>query len=341
MLKRMISQRKKKRKISLDDNNIKQLKKRRLDIKKESGDLNNNKTEENGLPLFVIQNLEDLNKLNNVNIKKAKSLTSIHEPNSSKSSDEKSSSSSIEVEKSTPKKNVEKKPINNTVVKKNKNSIIKKKEESSDESSSSDIFINFSIPTPPKKDLNTKEDKKKIALPKNNMAPPKIIRKNVYLTSKFPETKYNTKEILDNNMIETDNNMIETDSNMIETDVNMSQPNNDKKEEQPFSWAKKSEIDLNIDFEKLPKLTDPKINNIIAFREYEVSSRWCPELSKWKVGKIINFDSKKLSLEILNPENPPIELEETDDLNAFHKVVFGMDYIIERDFNSLKDVRIV
>jgi len=100
---------KKKRKISLDDNNIKQLKKRRLDIKKESGDLNNNKTEENGLPLFVIQNLEDLNKLNNVNIKKAKSLTSIHEPNSSKSSDEKSSSSSIEVEKSTPKKNVEKK----------------------------------------------------------------------------------------------------------------------------------------------------------------------------------------------------------------------------------------
>jgi len=114
-----------------------------------------------------------------------------------------------------------------------------------------------------------------------------------------------------------------------------------KKEEQPFSWAKKSEIDLNIDFEKLPKLTDPKINNIIAFREYEVSSRWCPELSKWKVGKIINFDSKKLSLEILNPENPPIELEETDDLNAFHKVVFGMDYIIERDFNSLKDVRIV
>ncbi|XP_010528093.1 PREDICTED: coilin isoform X2 [Tarenaya hassleriana] len=115
---------------------------------------------------------------------------------------------------------------------------------------------------------------------------------------------------------------------------------------QDFSETQTAEVEkppsVQINYEKLmPYLGSPKEGNIIAYRLIELSSSWTPEVSSFRVGKIIRYDpeSKKVMLTPV-PEFPIEKKMEEDDSSAQPDTsLYKEDGSLEIEFSSLLDVR--
>ncbi|XP_022681263.1 coilin isoform X1 [Setaria italica] len=102
-----------------------------------------------------------------------------------------------------------------------------------------------------------------------------------------------------------------------------------------------------LDFESLYPLTRlPKEGDLIAYRLVELSSSLCPELSSYRVGKVLIYDPISLRIILLPvPEHPMVTTEENKpegesdmfmDLSPYKE-----DGSLEIEYSSLLDVRLL
>ncbi|GAB2292328.1 hypothetical protein Dimus_026575 [Dionaea muscipula] len=103
---------------------------------------------------------------------------------------------------------------------------------------------------------------------------------------------------------------------------------------------------LQEDFEKLVPLIDsPKQDDVIAYRLLELSSSFCPELSSFRVGKILWFDPESNRTMLVPVPEYPVQFEKKTDESAsglpFETSQYKDDGSLEIDFHSLVNVRIV
>ncbi|GAB4840480.1 hypothetical protein Ancab_021249 [Ancistrocladus abbreviatus] len=101
-----------------------------------------------------------------------------------------------------------------------------------------------------------------------------------------------------------------------------------------------------LDFEQLVPLTDlPKQGDTIAYRLLELSSLFCPELSSFRVGKILWFKPESNMIMLVTVPEYPFHFENKTDEDADGLATDSSHYkedgSLEIDFQSLVDVRIV
>ncbi|TVT97952.1 hypothetical protein EJB05_56778 [Eragrostis curvula] len=101
-----------------------------------------------------------------------------------------------------------------------------------------------------------------------------------------------------------------------------------------------------LDFESLYPLTRlPKEGDLIAYRLVELSSSWCPELSSYRVGKVLIYDPISLRIILLPvPEYPVISEEKiTEDESdmLMDMSPYKEDGSLEIEYSSLVDVRLL
>ncbi|KAK3136496.1 hypothetical protein QOZ80_5BG0436610 [Eleusine coracana subsp. coracana] len=101
-----------------------------------------------------------------------------------------------------------------------------------------------------------------------------------------------------------------------------------------------------LDFESLNPLTRlPKEGDLIAYRLVELSSSWCPELSSYRVGKVLIYDPVSLRIILLPVPEYPIISEERKTADESDMVVdmspYKEDGSLEIEYSSLLDVRLL
>ncbi|KAL6622930.1 hypothetical protein ACP70R_032809 [Stipagrostis hirtigluma subsp. patula] len=101
-----------------------------------------------------------------------------------------------------------------------------------------------------------------------------------------------------------------------------------------------------LDFESLYPLTRlPKEGDLIAYRLVELSSSWCPEISSYRVGKVLIYDPISLRIILLPVPEYPIITEETKCENESDMLVdmspYNEDGSLEIEYSSLLDVRLL
>ncbi|XP_020403259.1 coilin isoform X7 [Zea mays] len=100
------------------------------------------------------------------------------------------------------------------------------------------------------------------------------------------------------------------------------------------------------DFESLYPLTQlPKEGDLIAYRLVELSSMLCPELSSFRVGKVVLYDPISLRIILLPVQEYPITTEENEDKDEPDMLVdlspYKEDGSLEIEYSSLLDVRLL
>ncbi|OAY74735.1 Coilin [Ananas comosus] len=105
-------------------------------------------------------------------------------------------------------------------------------------------------------------------------------------------------------------------------------------------------VDVHLDFESLFPLTRiPKEGDLIVYRLVELSSSWCPELSSYRVGKVILYDPISMRILLVPvPEYPifPDAKEDTDESALQWDIsLYKEDGTLEIDYPSLVDVRLL
>ncbi|KAF9605469.1 hypothetical protein IFM89_017488 [Coptis chinensis] len=101
-----------------------------------------------------------------------------------------------------------------------------------------------------------------------------------------------------------------------------------------------------VDFEKLKPLSClPKEGDVVAYRLVELSSTWCPELSAFRVGKVLWLDSASRVMLVPVPGYPVVSDEKRDEdegeiTQGSDSSLYREDGSLEIDFASLIDVRI-
>ncbi|KAL6854300.1 hypothetical protein ACP4OV_019203 [Aristida adscensionis] len=114
-----------------------------------------------------------------------------------------------------------------------------------------------------------------------------------------------------------------------------------------------------LDFESLYPLTRlPKEGDLIAYRLVELSSSWCPELSSYRVGKVLIYDPMSLRIILVPVPEYPILTEENKcedesdmlvDMSPYKEdgslevdmSPYKEDGSLEIDYSSLLDVRLL
>ncbi|PUZ66870.1 hypothetical protein GQ55_3G378400 [Panicum hallii var. hallii] len=101
-----------------------------------------------------------------------------------------------------------------------------------------------------------------------------------------------------------------------------------------------------LDFERLYPLTRlPKEGDLIAYRLVELSSSLCPELSSYRVGKVLIYDPMSLRIILLPVPEYPIITEENkpeDESDMFVDLSpYKEDGSLEIEYSSLLDVRLL
>ncbi|CAN6328904.1 unnamed protein product [Urochloa humidicola] len=101
-----------------------------------------------------------------------------------------------------------------------------------------------------------------------------------------------------------------------------------------------------LDFESLYPLTRlPKEGDLIAYRLVELSSSLCPELSSYRVGKVLIYDPISLRIILLPVPEYPIVTEENkpeDESDMFVDLSpYKEDGSLEIEYSSLLDVRLL
>lgn len=103
-----------------------------------------------------------------------------------------------------------------------------------------------------------------------------------------------------------------------------------------------------MDFDKLLPLPSlPKEGDVIAYRLLELSSTWTPELSSFRVGRILWYKPESSTIMLLPVPEYPVVFEKLDEIHEDESVLqpdnslYREDGSLEIDFSSLVDVRIV
>lgn len=109
---------------------------------------------------------------------------------------------------------------------------------------------------------------------------------------------------------------------------------NEEKSSEPFN------------FESLYPLTRlPKEGDLIAYRLVELSSMLCPELSSYRVGKVLVYDPVSLRIILVPVQEYPITTEEKENKDESDMLVdlspYKEDGSLEIEYSSLVDVRLL
>ncbi|KAF5206554.1 Coilin [Thalictrum thalictroides] len=103
-------------------------------------------------------------------------------------------------------------------------------------------------------------------------------------------------------------------------------------------------LDDPVDFEKLKPLSClPKEGDVVAYRLVELSSTWCPELSAFRVGKVLWVEPASNKVMLAPVPGYPIKSEEVNEEETTQETATSLymeDGLLEIDFASLVDVRI-
>jgi len=100
------------------------------------------------------------------------------------------------------------------------------------------------------------------------------------------------------------------------------------------------------DFESLYPLTRlPKEGDLIAYRLVELSSMLCPELSSYRVGKVLIYDPVSSRIILLPVQKYPITIEEKENKDESDMLAdlspYKEDGSLEIEYSSLLDVRLL
>ncbi|KAF0890140.1 hypothetical protein E2562_038142 [Oryza meyeriana var. granulata] len=101
-----------------------------------------------------------------------------------------------------------------------------------------------------------------------------------------------------------------------------------------------------LDFESLYPLTRlPKEGDLIVYRLVELSSSWCPELSSYRVGKVLIYDPISLRIILLPVPEYPFTTGEKNGGDESEMLVdmspYKEDGSLEIEYSSLLDVRLL
>ncbi|KAL3649816.1 hypothetical protein CASFOL_006219 [Castilleja foliolosa] len=114
-----------------------------------------------------------------------------------------------------------------------------------------------------------------------------------------------------------------------------------------LSDDKEKQPDAVVDFEKLPLLTSiPKEGDLVAYRILELSSTWTPEISSYRVGKVLWFKAESNQIMLVPVPEYPIVPDKADEDEAEAEAVqldndlYKEDGSLEIDFSALIDVRV-
>lgn len=105
-------------------------------------------------------------------------------------------------------------------------------------------------------------------------------------------------------------------------------------------------ISESMDFDSLYPLTRlPKEGDLIVYRLVELSSSWCPEISSYRVGKVLIYDLISMRIILLPVPEYPIIKEETAGEDESDMPVdmspYSEDGSLEIEYSSLLDVRLL
>ncbi|OIW14634.1 hypothetical protein TanjilG_32976 [Lupinus angustifolius] len=121
----------------------------------------------------------------------------------------------------------------------------------------------------------------------------------------------------------------------------------DSTQESPNVHRAEKHHTLNpIDFDKLtPYTSSPKEGDVISYRLIELSASWTPELSSFRVGKILHYDAKSNRIQLEPVSEHPFDfkkkIDEDESSEQFDPSPYGEDGSLEIDYLSLADVRMV
>jgi coilin len=101
-----------------------------------------------------------------------------------------------------------------------------------------------------------------------------------------------------------------------------------------------------LNFESLfPLMRLPKEGDLIAYRLVELSSSWCPELSSYRVGKVLIYDPISLRIILVPVPEYPITRDERKTEEESDMLVdmspYKEDGSLEIEYSSLLDVRLL
>ncbi|CAL0327971.1 unnamed protein product [Lupinus luteus] len=113
-----------------------------------------------------------------------------------------------------------------------------------------------------------------------------------------------------------------------------------------FHHAEKHHKLNPLDFDKLtPYTSSPKEGDVISYRLIELSTSWTPELSSFRVGKIVHYDPKSNRIQLEPVSEHPFDfkkkIDEDESSEQFDPSPYGEDGSLEIDYLSLADVRMV
>ncbi|XP_022735342.1 coilin isoform X2 [Durio zibethinus] len=107
----------------------------------------------------------------------------------------------------------------------------------------------------------------------------------------------------------------------------------------------KATVTDDMDFDKLMTYSSlPKEGDLVAYRLVELSSSWTPELCSFRVGKISNYDAESNRIMLTPVPEYPNSFEKKIDEEATElpdTSLYGEDGLLEIDYSSLIDVRLV
>ncbi|CAN6360716.1 unnamed protein product, partial [Urochloa humidicola] len=157
---------------------------------------------------------------------------------------------------------------------------------------------------------------------------------NYFMDSKTTENDFNAVSNQKENVFCAVSNQKDDESNNIEMSSVKTIANEEKCNGEP------------LDFESLYPLTRlPKEGDLIAYRLVELSSSLCPELSSYRVGKVLIYDPISLRIILLPVPEYPIVTEENkpeDESDMFVDLSpYKEDGSLEIEYSSLLDVRLL
>ncbi|KAE9608000.1 putative coilin domain-containing protein [Lupinus albus] len=118
-------------------------------------------------------------------------------------------------------------------------------------------------------------------------------------------------------------------------------------EESPIVHQAEMQHKLNpVDFDKLtPYTSSPKEGDVIAYRLIELSASWTPELSSFRIGRILHYDAKSNMIQLEPVSEYPFDFKKKIDgdesSEQFDPSPYGEDGSLEIDYLSLADARMV
>lgn len=128
--------------------------------------------------------------------------------------------------------------------------------------------------------------------------------------------------------------------------VSFSQKNDslDSNKEHPemVNGEKEPQFRESIDFNTLPFLSNlPKEGLVIAYRLLELSSTWTPEVSSYRIGKILWYNSEANRVLLMPVAEFPIIATEDESSKQPDSSIYNEDGSLEIDFSALLEVRLM